>query len=278
MDPLIHTISAWDGLSLCVREWPGDVAQAPLLCLPGLVRPGADFEGLAEALAGRRVVTLDYAGRGGSGRARTVDRYAPEACVRDILDVTAALHVHHAVAVGTSFGGIMAMGLAVMRPSLLRGVVLNDIGPELGPEGSTFVRDFVGRDPALGTVDECVAYLQARLPPLSLATEAAWRRAAELTYGPGPDGRWHPLWDTRIAMLLDAARPDLWPLFGALAQMPLLLLRGGVSNILLPETVARMRALRPDMAYAEVPAVGHAPILTEPESLAAIRGLLERVH
>ncbi|MFO1027579.1 MAG: alpha/beta hydrolase [Acetobacteraceae bacterium] len=278
MDPLIHAIRAWDGLMLEVREWPGDPALPPVLGLPGLVRPGADFEGLAEALAGRRLVTLDYAGRGGSARARSVGRYAPEACVRDILDVAAALHVHHTIAVGTSFGGFMAMGLAVMRPGLLCGVVLNDVGPELGGEGDAFVRDFVGRDPALASLDDCVAYLQAHLPPLSLHTEAAWRRAAELTYAPGEDGRWHPRWDTRIATMLDAPRPDLWPLFGALAHLPVLLLRGAVSNILLPETVTRMQALQPDMAYGEVPAVGHAPILTEPEALAAIRGFLERVH
>ena len=104
MEPLIRTVSAWDRLPICVRVWPGRTDTPPLLCLSGIVRTGADFAGLAAELDGRhRVIALDYPGRGASGRARDVARYAPEACVRDILDVCAALHLHQLVAVGTSF-------------------------------------------------------------------------------------------------------------------------------------------------------------------------------
>jgi hypothetical protein len=70
---------------------------------------------------------------------------------------------------------------------------------------------------------------------------------AKLTYQPGADGRWHPVWDTRIARLRDVPTPDLWTLFGALAHVLTLLVRGGVSNILLPGAVSRMQAIRPDM-------------------------------
>ncbi len=276
MDPLIRTITAWDGLPICVRVWPGRTDTPPLLCLSGIVRTGADFAGLAEALdGGHRLIALDYPGRGASGRARAVARYAPEACVRDILDVCSALHLHGFVAIGTSFGGFMAMGLAVMRPTLLRGVVLNDVGPEIGAEGDVLVREFVGCDPALESLDACVTYLKATLPPLSLDSDAAWRQAAALTYAPGPDGRYHPIWDTRIVRLLDTPRPKLWPLFDALGHVPLLLVRGALSDILLAETVTRMQARRPDMAFVEVPDVGHAPILTEPVAMTAIRAFLE---
>ncbi len=277
MDPLIHTISGWDGLSLCVREWVGDDLSTPLLCLPGLVRTGADFEGLAAVVApDRRVLALDYPGRGDSGRSADVQRYAPEACARDIMDVCAALHVHRAIAVGTSFGGLLAMGLATARPGLIHGVVLNDIGPDVGSDGADFVRGFVGLDPALESLDACVAFLRAKMPPLSLDTDQAWRRAAELTYAPGTDGRFHPIWDTAIAKLLNGPAPDLWPLFGALAAIPLLLVRGEVSNILLTDTIHRMQALRPDMAVVTVPGIGHAPILTEPVALTAMLAFVEQ--
>lgn len=283
MDAVIHRLSAWDGLPLQVREWSGgdrrDGAQAivrpPILGLPGLVRTSADFGTLADAIGeGRRVVAVDYPGRGGSGRSRDVRRYAPEACVRDIMDICAALHLHHVVALGTSFGGLLAMGLAAARPGLIAAAVLNDIGPDIGAEGSDFVRGFVGRDPALPNLDACVALLRATLPPLSLHTDQDWRRMAELTYEPGADGRFHPVWDTRIAGLLSDPAPDLWPLFGALSHVPLLLVRGEVSNMLLTETVARMQALRPDMPVVTVPGVGHAPILTEPPVLVALATFL----
>jgi pimeloyl-ACP methyl ester carboxylesterase len=280
-DAMIHRISAWDGLRLHVREWSTGTAEAnrlpPVLCLPGLVRTGADFEALAPAIiAGRRVIAVDYPGRGDSGRSRDVARYAPEPCVRDVMDVCAALHIHHAVVIGTSFGGLLAMGLATARPGLVRGVVLNDIGPEIGSEGADFVRDFVGQDPALESLEACVALLRGNLPPMSLDSDAAWRRMAELTYQRGPDGRFHPVWDTAIVKLLNRPPPDLWPLFDALSQLPVLLVRGAVSNILLPETVTRMQAIHPGLEVVTLPGIGHAPILTEPPALAAIERFLHR--
>src|SRR5579863_7057753 len=132
MDAIVHRISAWDGLPLCVREWRDGDALTPILCLPGIVRTGADFDALARVLGtGRRVIAPDYAGRGASGRSRDINRYAPEAVLRDVQDICAALHVHQAIAIGTSFGGLLSLGLAAMRPSLLRAVVMNDIGPDL---------------------------------------------------------------------------------------------------------------------------------------------------
>jgi pimeloyl-ACP methyl ester carboxylesterase len=264
MEPLIRTISAWDGLPLCVRIWDDGNRMPPVLCLPGLVRTGADFDTVVPLFGeGRRVVSLDYAGRGGSGRATNVMRCGPEACVRDVLDVCAATHLHKVAIVGTSFGGLLAMGLAAARPAMIRGVVLNDVGPDIGPAGADFVRNFVGLDPALASLDACVTFLKQRLPPLSLSSDDDWRTMAALTYAAGADGRFHPVWDIRIAHLLRRQPPVLWPLFGALAHVPVLLAHGAGSTLLLPVTVAAMRARRPDMTVVTVPGVGHAPILTE---------------
>lgn len=278
MDALVHRLSARDGLKLAAREWRDGDRRRPLLCLPGLVRTSGDFAGVAAALgAGRRVVALDYAGRGESGRARDVNRYGPEACLSDVLDLCAALHVHGAVGIGTSFGGLLCMGIAAARPSLLHAVVLNDVGPDVGGAGADFVRRFVAADPALPGVEACIAHLRAVLPPLSLHNDEDWQAMARLTYAPGADRRWHPVWDTRIADLLRRETPDLWPLFGALEPMKLLLVRGEASNILLPGTVARMAAERPDMAVVGLPNIGHAPTLGEPAIVAALRDFLERV-
>jgi pimeloyl-ACP methyl ester carboxylesterase len=275
MEPLIRAMTAWDGLTLCLRIWDGGDRLAPVLCLPGLVRTAGDFDTVVPLFGdGRRVVALDYAGRGGSGRSRDVMRYAPEACLRDVLDVCAALHLPHVAIVGTSFGGLLAMGLAAARPALVRGVVLNDVGPEVGAAGAGFVRDFVALDPALPSLDACVTFLQRRLPPLSLASDNDWRSMAALTYVAGGDGRFHPVWDIAIARLLHDPPPNLWPLFGALAHVPVLLVHGAVSTILLPETVAAMRAHRPDMTVVTVPGVGHAPILTEPVVQDRIRAFI----
>jgi hypothetical protein len=132
----------------------------------------------------------------------------------------------------------------------------------------------VGEDPALDGPEAVVAHLRRLLPDLSLDGAAEWRRFAGLTYAPGDDGRWHPLWDTRIASLLGADLPDLWPLFGALAGVKLMLVHGTRSTILTAPTVARMRAARPDMVVAQVDC-GHAPTLSEPACAAALDAFLE---
>lgn len=275
MDAIVHRISAWDGLSLAVREWRDGDTRPPLLCLPGIVRTSGDFAALAQAIGvGGRVIAPDYPGRGQSGRSRDIGRYAPEACLRDVLDACAALHLRQVIAIGTSFGGLLSMALAAARPSLLRAVVLNDIGPELGVEGTAFVRRFIGHDAAFADIDATVAHLRDVLPPLSLEGDAAWRAMAALTYAPDAAGTFRPLWDTRIARLLDGRTPDLWVLFASLADLPLLLVHGEASNVLLPGTVARMQAMRPDMMLARLPGIGHAPTLMEPEPLAAIHAFL----
>jgi pimeloyl-ACP methyl ester carboxylesterase len=275
MDELTHRISAWDGLALHVREWNDGDAKLPILCLPGIVRTGGDFGELAKLIGRRRrIIAPDYPGRGGSGWSAKLSRYAPEACLRDVMDVCTALGLGQVVAIGTSFGGLLSMGLAAARPLLLRGVVLNDVGPDISDGGADFVRNFVADDPALPGLDACVAHLKACLPPLSLDSDEAWRVLATLTYQPGPDGRYHPNWDTRIARLLDERPRDLWPLFGALAHVRLLLVRGEASNILLPATLDRMCRERPDMQIVSLPGIGHAPTLIEPPVVAALTDFL----
>jgi pimeloyl-ACP methyl ester carboxylesterase len=271
----LRDVRAWDGLRLRISEW-GDGTRVPLLCLPGLVRTTADFAGVAARHAhARRIVAVDYPGRGGSDHARRPTRYAPEAILRDVMDVCAALHIHRAVVLGTSFGGLLAMGLAAARPGLLAGVVLNDVGPDLGREGARQVRRFVSERAAHADLPAAAAHLRRLLPDLSFHDDQAWRDFATLTYVPGADGAWRPHWDPRIARLLGGRLPDLWPLFGALQGVKLLLVQGGRSTILRADTVARMRAARPDMAVALVPRSGHAPTLAEPEAIAALGAFLE---
>jgi pimeloyl-ACP methyl ester carboxylesterase len=174
------------------------------------------------------------------------------------------MYLDHVVVIGTSFGGLLAMGLGAARPTLLRAVVLNDIGPDIGATGAAFVRRFIAIDRALPDLAAAAAFLRAHLPPMSLHTDADWERMAMLTYVQGPDSRFHPRWDTAIATLLRDPTPPLWPLFGALSHVPLLLVWGEVSEILTAPTVAHMRAARPDMTVVSLPGIGHVPTLNEP--------------
>ena len=273
-------VRARDGLRLAALDWAGDPARTPLLCLPGITRTARDYEALAARHAGRRrVVALDYAGHGGSARAGKLSRYSPQAAVADILDVCAALGVHHAAVCGTSFGGLMAMFLALVRPTLLRAVVLNDVGPRLEAVGLERVRAFVGNDPGFAMLEEAVPYLMRMMPGMRIPDEAGWLRFADRTFAPGADGRLHPRWDTRLASLLAEGAPvsDFGPVFAGLREVPVMLVWGEESEILSARTVADMRAGKPDLELLVAPGVGHAPTLEEPALAARLDSFLERV-
>src|SRR5262249_571120 len=128
-----------DGLKLYYREY-GDAAadeeRLPVLCLPGLTRNSRDFHDLALRLAPqRRVPAPGHRGRGKSAWDPDWRNYRPEMYLSDVFDLLAVADAPRVVVVGTSMGGLLAIGLTAYRPTCLAGVVLNDIGPELKPEG-----------------------------------------------------------------------------------------------------------------------------------------------
>jgi len=279
--PLVRQVRARDGLALSALEWAGDEARTPLLCLSGICRTGWDYEGLAERHAGkRRVVALDYMGHGESARAAEVSRYRPERAAADVLDACAALHLPRAVVVGTSFGGIMAMILAVLRPTLLRGAVLNDIGPRIDPRGVSLVGNFAGHDPGFRTIEEAVEYLRRVMPRIPLPDEASWRHFAQLTYKPGEDGRLHPRWDTRIQQAMEAGGGtlDLGPVFRAMRPIPAMLVWGEESEFLAADTVRAMVRDKPDLELVTLPGAGHAPTLNEPEIARPLDRFLDSIR
>lgn len=262
---LLRRVRVRGGLTVAVHAWGEMTARTPILCLPGLVRTGGDFDRLARRHAARRlVIAPDYPGRGASDRALLWRRYLPERTLKDVIDVCSAFRLRRVVAVGTSLGAVLAMGLATVRPRLVSAAVLNDAGPEFDPAGLAFVRGFVGRDHPQPSLAAAAAWLRSALPWLSLEGDDEWEEMARLTFRAGDDGLWHVNWDTRIVRTLE--RPmagDLWDLFAPLARLPALLVRGGVSDVLPAATAARMRQRFPGLAYAELPGVGHAPTLCE---------------
>jgi pimeloyl-ACP methyl ester carboxylesterase len=275
--PALRRVRVRGGLTVAVHVWGEMTARTPLLCLPGLVRTGGDFDRLARRHAARRLVLApDYPGRGASERALLWRRYLPERTLKDVIDVASGIGVRRAVVIGTSLGAVLAMGLATVRPRLVTAVVLNDAGPEFEPGGLAFVRGFVGRDHPQPSLAAAAAWLREALPRLSLTGDEEWEEMARLTFRMGDDGLWHVNWDTRIVRTLE--RPmggDLWALFAPLSRLPALLVRGGESDVLSAATAERMRARFPTLAYAELPGVGHAPTLCEPGLAETVDAFIE---
>ena len=270
--------TAQDGLSLYFREYGDPLAPGvPVLCLPGLARNCKDFHRLAERLSAQRwVICPDYRGRGRSDYDSDSEKYEPGTYINDIHHLLAAVGMHHTAVIGTSMGGLLACAMGAAMPTVLKGVVLNDVGPDIGSEGLGRIMTYLARDNPQPDWESATRSLKTMFPDLSLRTEDAWRAAAEATWVEGPDGRLHYDWDIHIIDPLRWNRPlpDLWALFRSLRRVPALAIRGGVSDVLLPDTFDRMAREHPGLARLTLDGVGHVPSLLEPESLEAIGGFL----
>lgn len=271
-----------DDLELYYRDY-GDPSShgTPLLCLSGLTRNSRDFDRFAARHAAeRRVICLDYRGRGRSQYDSDWRNYRTETYLNDIRHLIAMLSMHKVIAVGTSFGGILSMGLGVLQPAVLAGVILNDVGPELGASGLGHIFDYISRDRPHSNWPSAIAELKDMFPALSLKTDEDWQLMAEGTFRKGKDGLLHFDWDVALARPLLASReslPDLWPLYRSLGKIPVLALRGGVSDVLSEACFERMAKEKPDLVRVTVPDVGHAPSLAEPVVSESITAFLKRL-
>ena len=265
-----------EGLRLFSRVYAGPSAAAPVvLCLHGLMRNSRDFEDLAPHLAARyRVIVPDVRGRGSSARDPNFNNYQIPVYLSDLLLLLKGLGVERASIIGTSMGGLMAMVLGVMQPQLVAGIVLNDVGAEVDSQGLERIRGYAGKSAPVHSWEQAVAQVRSIYgtvwPGLS---DERWQRIARLSYRANAQGVPEADADPLIAEPLrdpKAAAPNLWPLWSALAKVPILAIRGAQSDILNAATLARMQREKPDLEVLEVVNRGHAPMLDEPECLAAI--------
>jgi pimeloyl-ACP methyl ester carboxylesterase len=269
-----------DGLRLHYRDYPGDAVRLPVLCLPGLTRNCRDFESVAPRIQRtRRVLCADLRGRGLSERDPNWRNYHPGTYVADVGRLLADAGAGRVIILGTSLGGIIAMILAATAPQLLGGVILNDVGPEVAPEGLARISTYVGRNVPVRSWSEAAAQARA-INGLAWpdATDGDWltfaRRAyAEIDGMPRPD--MDPMIGEAVRAAPTGAAPDLWPVFAALRPLPALALRGATSDVLSQDTFDRMGREKPDLGRVTVPRRGHAPTLDEPESITAIETFLK---
>jgi pimeloyl-ACP methyl ester carboxylesterase len=275
-----------DGLRLHYRDYPGPEGSAdgpPIICIPGLTRNARDFEAVAERLSPRRrLICVELRGRGDSAYARNPMSYLPPVYLGDLELLLAELNLERFLLFGTSLGGLMTMLLALRDNGRIAGALLNDIGPDLDPRGLERIRSYVGRSQSWPTwlhAARFYAETQGTVYPGWKLKD--WLVHAKRLCRLNASGRIVLDYDMRIAEPFKA-QPiedpgfDMWTAFEALKTVPTLIVRGARSDILAPETLARMAEEHPLLESVTVPKVGHAPTLEEPRAVAAIDRLLER--
>jgi pimeloyl-ACP methyl ester carboxylesterase len=272
-----------DGLRLHYRHYSGDAARTPVICLPGLTRNARDYHALAGRLAGRRrVIAVDFRGRGESAYAKDPMTYVPMTYVQDMAALLDELKIERFAAVGTSLGGIVTMLLGGTSAHRLAGALLNDVGPEIEAAGLSRIRGYVGRGSAYPTwmhAARAVAEAQGDVYP-DWGIED-WLAMAKRLHRLNSGGRVVLDYDMKIAEPFrvpgNEAGPDMWRALDGLKTVPVLLVRGERSDVLGARTAERMAAALPGAELVTVPRVGHAPTLDETALEAPIARWLERV-
>jgi pimeloyl-ACP methyl ester carboxylesterase len=273
-----------DGLRLYCRLYPATAERSggvPVLCLPGLTRNSRDFGTLAVHLSERHdVLAADLRGRGRSAWDTDPTHYQLPNYVQDMWALLQSRSISRVVVVGTSLGGLMGLVMAAVKPDMVAGVVLNDAGPEIDPAGLRRIAGYAGKLPPVSSWAEAAAQAESvyglALPGL---TDAEWLEYAHRGYRENAAGVPIADMDPRISEAFKTpttAAPDLWPLYAQIKGVPMLVIRGGLSDLLSAATVARMAREKPDLQHITVANRGHTPLLNEPECLAAIDAFMAR--
>ncbi len=276
-----------DGLTLYARDYAsqGDKAKCPVICVHGLTRNSSDFEEIAPWLAqqGRRVLAVDVRGRGHSDHDSNPDNYNPIRYAKDIANLMHQLGIARAVFIGTSMGGITTMTLALQNLKLIVAAVLNDVGPRLSNSGLQRIAGYAGKSKNPDSMAQAAAYIkEINHYAFPDNTDEEWEKWARRAFEVRADGKVVSRYDPNIALPLHNGRLKARSFWAKLAfkrltkNRPCLLIRGAISDLIEDEQLQEMQKLAPRMKYAEVPGVGHAPMLTEPSARQALHDFLEQ--
>lgn len=261
-------------------EWGRPANERVLLCVHGLTRCARDFDALAGALADRyRVVCPDMPGRGESDWLRNPMDYATPAYINSVVTLIARLGVESVDWVGTSMGGLIGMALASLERTPVRRLVLNEAGPVVTGLSLNRIGAYVGKAPPFPTFEAAVQYVRAVSASFGPHTDAEWRFLTEHYVRRLPDGTFRAHYDAKLAEPFNAGAPhedlELWPVWEAV-KAPTLVIRGALSDLLMRDTVERMRTTGPRAEAVELPGIGHAPTLMHADQIALVRDFLLR--
>jgi pimeloyl-ACP methyl ester carboxylesterase len=271
-----------DGLKIHYRDYAGaDSEKTPVLCLPGSSANSMSFDDMAPRYAAdRRVLTLDWRGHGNSDWDPDYKNYGFETDRDAVYELLKTENLDRIVIIGTSRGGLIAMFIALTRPELLAGVVLNDIGPVVGQAGLERLQRVFALNSTFGSYQEAGQAMKERLGiTVTDLTDEDWTRHATRAYAQNDDGKFRPNFDPGYARSFAETKSgaDLWPLFEALAGVPTLAIRGEKSDVLESGTLDEMARRNPNLITATIPGRTHCPYLDKPASLKALDSFLGSV-
>ena len=284
-EPRLHSVQCLAGMGLhrmAYWEWGDPANRRVLVCVHGLSRQGRDFDTLARALArADRVGCAARAGRGRSERLADPMLYQIPQYVADMVTLLARLDAGQLDWVGTSMGGLIGLGVAALRGSPLRRLVLNDVGPSIEPDALARIGEYLGEPVRWRTLDEAADAMRVISSTFGPHTREQWVELSRPMVVDDGAGGLKLHYDPAIAEPLRRLTPAiaaageaaLWAAWDSL-RCPTLLLRGAESDLLSRATAQAMTERGPRARLVEFAGVGHAPTLVAPDQVAAVREFL----
>jgi len=268
---------------MAYAEWGDPANPEVVVCVHGLARQGRDFDTLARALAtDRRVICPDVVGRGASDWLADPSLYQIPTYVADMVTLIARLGVERVDWVGTSMGGLIGMGLASLRNTPVRRLVLNDVGPVIEYSSLQRIGTYLGAPVRFADEAQGAAFLRTISASFGPHTDEQWAALSRPQFKRSEQGDLIPHYDPAIAAAFKAVTPEiakageamLWAAYDRI-QAPTLLLRGADSDLLSPATAQAMTQRGPRARLVEFGGVGHAPTLVAADQVAAVVDFLE---
>jgi pimeloyl-ACP methyl ester carboxylesterase len=261
-------------------DWQSGAADAPcLIAMHGLTRNGRDFDAVANNLSDRfHIVCPDVVGRGKSGRLPDGALYGYPQYLADTTALIARVATGPVDWLGTSMGGLVGMMLAAQPLTPIRRLILNDVGPFIPKASLERIDAYVGLDPDFADLAAAELYLRNVHAAFGNLSDADWAHMARYSTRMKPGGGYGLAYDPAIAHAFRAgpiSDVDLWPVWDRIA-CPVLILRGGRSDLLLADTAAEMVRRKSGTTLVEFAECGHAPALTNAEQIGVIRDWLAR--
>lgn len=265
------------GHEVHVTEW-GAPYNPPLILWHGLARTGRDFDELAAGLSDRYFVLCpDTIGRGLSSWS---ERPETDYNIETYCELASALMDHYAIEdadwLGTSMGGLIGMRMASGPMSgRIKRLIINDIGPEIPQDAIDRILSYAGTSPAFATLAEAEHWLRATYKPFGPASDAFWNRMTRSSVRRLETGQLTVHYDPRITLQFTQSADELstWDRFEKI-DIPMHVIRGAASDILLASIAERMMSLRPGLTVSVFEECGHAPTLSRQQDIDLVRGLL----
>jgi esterase len=238
------------GMRFHFTEW-GRPEAPPVLLLHGGNQSSHSWDLVSLHLADRyHVFALDQRGHGDSEWSRELD-YSIDAMASDALAFIADQQLDRPIVFGHSMGGRVTLNAILEQPDAARALVIVDIGPELSAKGAKVIADFVAHNIEFDDLD---VFLDHVAQYDRFRTREHIARTVKYNLLVRADGKYVSKVDHRrlsgrtTELTLDAVKA---------IDIPVLLVRGSESDILMPDAAERFAEALPKGALATVPDVGH---------------------